>query len=115
MADDQIVDEPTMAIVIYILYLLGYVTGISALAGVIIAHIQKSSSSDYVSSHYEFQIWTFWIWLAYLIVGVVLTMVLVGYVILGWWILWSLIRTIKGLLAINKRQPISNPHSWLFG
>ena len=39
MADDQIVDEPTMAIVIYILYLLGYVTAISALAGVIIAHI----------------------------------------------------------------------------
>lgn len=115
MPDDQIVDEPTMGMVIYVLYLLGYFTGVSALAGVIIAHIQKGSSSGYISTHYEFQIWTFWMGLAYLIVGGVLTMVLVGYVILGWWILWSLIRTIKGLLAINKRQPIGNPRSWLFG
>jgi len=29
--------------------------------------------------------------------------------------IWSLIRNIKGILALNDNRPIANPHSWMFG
>jgi uncharacterized membrane protein len=53
--------------------------------------------------------------LCYVVVGAVLTIVWVGYLILAWWYLWSLIRSVKGLLALNRRQSIQNPQSWMFG
>lgn len=114
-SERQIVDNPTLALAVYILYIVGYFTAITALVGVIIAHLQSRSESSYISSHYQFQIRTFWIGLAYLCVGVVLAYVLIGFAILLWWFVWSLIRIIKGLLLLNQRQPIENPKSWMFG
>ena len=29
--------------------------------------------------------------------------------ILLWWFLWSLVRTVKGLLVLNRNEPIANP------
>jgi hypothetical protein len=29
--------------------------------------------------------------------------------------IWSLIRNVKGVLALNENKPIANPTSWLFG
>ncbi len=66
-------------------------------------------------SHYQFQIRTFWIGLLYLAIGIPLCMVLIGIPVLGWWLLWSLIRIIKGIMSVNEYKPIVNPRSWLFG
>ena len=41
--------------------------------------------------------------------------VLIGFLVWGWWFIWSLIRNIKGILALNENRPIANPQSWLFG
>ena len=114
-SQSQIIDNPTLALVIYILYIIGYFTGITALIGVIIAHIQSVSDSGYIQSHYRFQIRTFWIGLLYLIVGSVLSYVIVGIPILIWWLIWALIRIIKGILLLNKHAPIPKPVSWGFG
>ena len=65
--------------------------------------------------HYDFQIRTFWISLLYAIVGWLLVIVLVGFLILAWAFIWSLIRNIKGILALNENRPIANPKSWMFG
>ena len=111
-----VVSNTTMAMVVYILYFVGFFTGISALAGVILAHIQRSETADPIlQSHYRFQIRTFWIGLLYLVVGAVLCFVLVGFLVLLWWFIWTLIRCIKGILALNEGRPIANPASWLFG
>ena len=66
-------------------------------------------------SHYQLQIRTFWIGLLYLAIGIPLCMVLIGIPVLGWWLLWSLIRIIKGIMSVNEYKPIVNPRSWLFG
>ncbi len=58
-----------MALSVYILYLIGYLTGFTALVGVIIAHVKAPSSDEVLRSHYRFQIRTFWIGLLYLLVG----------------------------------------------
>jgi uncharacterized membrane protein len=68
-----------------------------------------------LDTHYRFQIRTFWIGLLYLVVGGILCLVIIGFFILFWWFIWSLVRNVKGLLALNENRPIANPGSWMFG
>jgi uncharacterized membrane protein len=111
-----IVPNPQLALIVYILYLVGYLTGgVIWLIGVIIAHVQIGHADPVLASHYRFQIRTFWIGLAYMIAGFLLMFILIGFVIWGWLFLWSLVRNIKGLLLLNEGRPINNPGSWLFG
>jgi uncharacterized membrane protein len=116
-----------LVIAVYLLYFVGYSTGISALIGVIIAHMKVDDNDPVLRSHYRFQIrtfWiglylfqirTFWIGLLYLGIGISLCVVLIGIPILVWWVIWSLIRIVKGSLLIAEHKPIVNPRSWLFG
>lgn len=114
-AGRPIVSDNSLAILVYLLYGVGYFTGISAIAGVIIAHVKVDEADAMLRSHYRFQIRTFWIGFLYLAIGVPLSMLLIGVPILIWWFVWSLIRVIKGFIAINEHKPIANPQSWLFG
>jgi uncharacterized membrane protein len=110
-----VVSNTSMALIVYILYFVAYFVGITAIVGVIIAHVQKGSGDAMLESHYDFQIRTFWVGLLYLVVGTILAFVLVGFLVLAWWFIWSLIRNIKGILALNENRPIANPSSWMFG
>jgi uncharacterized membrane protein len=107
--------DKQLALVVYILYLVSYFTGITALVGVIIAFIQVDSADPILASHYRFQIRTFWIGLLYLFVGVILAFVFIGILVIFWWFIWSLVRNVKGLLALNENKPIADPASWMFG
>jgi uncharacterized membrane protein len=100
---------------IVILYFVSYFTGLTGLIGVIIAHVQIGTADQLLRTHYQFQIRTFWIGVLYLVVGIILTFVLIGIAILLWWFIWSLVRNIKGILALNENRPIANPTSWMFG
>jgi len=111
----MIIDDRGLAFAVYILYLLGYLTGITALIGVIIAYLQAGSSDSAMKSHYTFQVRTFWVGLLYLFGGVLLLHLAVGALILLWWFVWSLLRNVKGLLALNRNEPIANPESWILG
>ena len=111
----QAVSDTTIALVVYVLYLVSYVVAFTSIAGVIVAHIQYSSADPFLRSHYQFQIRTFWIGMLYFVVGLVLCLVVVGFLVLLWWFVWSLVRCIKGLIALNEGRPIDNPTSWLFG
>lgn len=110
-----IVSDDAFAVIVYLLYGVGYFTGISALVGVIIAHIKVDDTDPVLRSHYQFQIRTFWIGFLYITIGFALSIVLIGIPILVWWFVWSLIRIVKGIIAINEYKPIANPRSWLFG
>jgi uncharacterized membrane protein len=111
------VSNTTVALIVYVLYFLAYFTGgITSIIGVIIAHVQAGQSTDPVLvSHYRFQIRTFWIGLLYIVVGSILAFILIGFAILLWWFIWSLVRCVKGVLALNENRPIQNPASWMFG
>ena len=115
LQERNIVDNPTLAFAVYVLYIIGYFTGITALIGVIIAHVQSGAEAGYLRTHYQFQIRTFWIGLLYLVIGSLLAFVIIGWFILLWWLIWSLIRIVKGLLLLNKGAPIPMPESWGFG
>lgn len=109
------VSNTQLALIVYILYFVSYVVGITALIGVIIAHVQVGEADPLLRSHYQWQIRTFWIGVLYFVIGVVLCFVLVGILVLLFWFIWSLVRNVKGVLALNEQRPIANPTSWMFG
>ncbi len=103
------------ALAVYLLFLIGFFTGITALVGVIIAYVKKPTASGILQSHFQFQVHTFWIGLLYLVAGSFLLYFFIGGAILLWWLVWTLVRVIKGLILLNDGRAIPQPTSWLFG
>ena len=110
-----IVSDNMLAVGIYLLYFAGYFTGITAIIGVIIAYVKMDDAEPVLRSHYQFQVRTFWIGLLYNAIGIPLCFVLIGFPIMAWWLIWSLIRIVKGVLLAAEHKPVANPTSWLFG
>lgn len=72
------------ALVVYVLYLLSWIIGITGLIGVIIAHIKKSDAAGTAfESHFSNQIKIFWIGLLLAIVGALTTFFVIGWLIQG--------------------------------
>jgi uncharacterized membrane protein len=113
--DAPVVSDRGIVLTVYILYLVGYFTGVSALVGVVIAHVRASTADAVSASHFRFQIRTFWFGAIPFIIGWTLFHVLIGIPLLAWWFVWTLVRTIRGLLLLNDGKPIPRPRSLLFG
>lgn len=103
-----------MALVVYILYFIGFATGFTAAAGVIIAYMNAAEASQIYRTHFEFQIRTFWLGLLTLIVGWILVFVLIGYLVFAWFAIWTLIRCVKGTMRLTNDQPIEDPKTLLW-
>ena len=104
-----------LAVAVYVLYGVGYFTGVTAMMGVIIAHVKVDDTDPMMRSHFQFQIRTFWIGLLYLVTGFLLCFILIGFLVLVWWFVWSMVRIVKGTISAGEEKPIANPQSWLFG
>jgi uncharacterized membrane protein len=111
----KLMSDRGLALAVYALYAAGYVVGFSAIVGVIIAHVKVHDADPELASHFRFQIRTFWIGLLYMVVGLLLCLIFIGVFILIWWFIWSVVRIVKGMLALNDDRPIDDPGSWLFG
>lgn len=99
---------------VYILYLVGIVIGLTGIVGLVMAYIYKSDAPEWVQSHYQFQIRTFWIGLLYLFLGVLLSLIIIGYFILLFWMVWLIIRCIKGMKFLDNNEAHPEPTAWLF-
>src|SRR5262245_36910802 len=82
---------------VYYLYLASVVVGLTAIIGLIIAYMNRGPGSDWLDSHYRFQIRTFWIGLLYGLIGLLLTFVIIGFLVLLFVLIWWIVRCIKGL------------------
>ena len=100
--------------IVYILYMVGLVMGITGIVGVVLAYVNKDNAPEWLKSHYQFQIRTFWIGALYIFVGCLFALLLVGYLVLLFWVVWLIVRCIKGLQALDSQQPHPNPKSWMF-
>ncbi|MCA0200631.1 MAG: hypothetical protein LCH56_07280 [Proteobacteria bacterium] len=107
--------EPlTWPIVVYVLYLVSYLVGITAIAGIIIAHVKQEDADPVALTHFRYQTRTFWYCLLGGLIGAVLLLVLIGWLVLIAVGIWMLIRVIKGLLYALDRKPIPNPTTLLW-
>lgn len=110
----ETVGESGNAKIVYILYLVGLVVGITSIIGVVMAYIYKGDAPNWLKDHYRWQIRTFWIGLLYSAIGLITSLILVGYLILLFVLVWYIVRCIKGLQCLDKRQPLPDSGSWLF-
>lgn len=101
-------------LLVYILYFLGFATGISAAAGVFVAHNRQPAMEGVWRSHIEYLIRTFWIGLAMLFVGALLAIVLIGWLVIVAWTVWTLIRCVKGVIAALEDRPIDDPQTLMW-
>ena len=106
-------DDKTMPLVVYALYLVGLLNGLTAVVGVILAYVSKGAAPEWMQSHYIFQIRTFWLSLLFTVIGGVLTMVGIGFVILAAVWVWTAVRCIIGLSWLLKGQAYPTPRNWM--
>ncbi|HML07406.1 MAG TPA: hypothetical protein VK430_04665 [Xanthobacteraceae bacterium] len=114
-AEPLFISNYGLVLTVYILYLAGIIMGLPALIGVIIASLQSERTDPISRTHFQFQIRTFWIGLLYAVVGILTVHIGIGAVVLLWTVVWTLIRCVKGMLALNAGEPIGDPNSWWFG
>lgn len=102
------------ATLIYILYLVSIIVGITSIVGVILAYLNKGKAAEWVETHYVYQIRTFWIAILFSIIGAVLSLVFIGIFVLIATLVWAIIRCIKGLQLAGRGEPVPNPQTWMF-
>lgn len=107
--------DTTIAIVVYILYLLGIFTGgLTMLVGVVIAYVYRGAGPYWLDEHYRFQIRTFWIAIVYFVISGILMLILVGFLLWLVATIWLIIRSVKGLKALQTQHAPNNIDTWLF-
>lgn len=120
-------EDKTLPAVCYALYLLAFATGITAVAGLIIAYSQQGAAGPLMRSHYTFLIRTFWIGLVLMVaaglltgIGALLSVILIGIpiVMLGASAMavasiWYGVRCIVGLVYLSRGEPYPRPYAVL--
>lgn len=88
--------------VVYLLYALSYLFGITYLIGVIIAYVKKGDSQEaWIEDHLRWQINTFWITIVLTVVGMLTVFIGVGWLLLVGSAIWNIYRIVKGWLRYN--------------
>jgi len=110
-------EKPTTegtAKVVYILYLVGIIFGVTGIIGVVMAYLNRGDAPEWLKTHYQFQIRTFWIGALYIVIGGILAMVVIGYLVLLFWVLWLIVRCVKGMKSLDQKEAHPNPTGWMF-
>lgn len=104
-------NQPT---IISLLYIASYITGITAIVGVILAYVWKDNPKEaWEASHYQYLIRTFWICFLGAIIGMVLTVVFIGIFVLLAVAVLFLVRSVFSIINAQKKVPMPNPETWL--
>jgi uncharacterized membrane protein len=105
-------EQGNIARIVYALYLAGLVIGVTAIIGLVMAYIYEDGAPPWVETHYRYQIRTFWLGILFIVVGVLLCFLFVGYLILLFWLVWVVVRCVKGLKLLSEGRAQPNPSSW---
>lgn len=103
------------ATIISLLYIAGFVVGITGLVGFTLALVWKDEvAGTWEESHLQFHIMTFIIGFVVAVIGGILSFILIGIPILLALAVWILVRSVLALLKAQKHKPIADPKTWLF-
>ena len=114
MTEVPLDEDHRQARLIYVLYLAGLIVGVTIVVGVVWAYLARGDGVDRVRTHFRYQMRTFWLAVLYVVIGLALLLVGIGVVVLAAVFLWWIVRCIKGLRQLERRQPVENVETWLF-
>jgi uncharacterized membrane protein len=104
---EQLASLRQLTLVVYILYALSWLIGISAIVAIIINYVKREDvAGTLYESHFTWQIRTFWWGLLWALLGALTMFVVVGFFILFAAAIWTLYRLVKGWLYWNDRRPM---------
>jgi uncharacterized membrane protein len=106
--------SPDMAKIVYVLYLIGLLTGVTLIIGVVMAYIYRDEAPDWLRTHYDAQIRIFWIAILYSVIAGILIAVLIGILLFFAIAVWWIIRCVKGLKYLDQGVAYPNYQSWTF-
>lgn len=103
-----------LAVVNYILFLVGPANGITMIIGAILAYVRRPSAAPWLQSHFTYQIYTLWIGFAIFLVGIATVWLLIGFLILALGTVWVVVRAAVGLVRLVDGRPHPDPRALLF-
>lgn len=102
-------------LLIYILYLVGMIPALGIVPiviGFVMALLNRDQAGPMERSHYEYQFRQALMGLLFAAVSGILVLVFVGFIGLAATAIWWIVRSVRGLIAINHREPIPDPRTW---
>lgn len=97
----------TLTTVIYALYAVSLLVGISAIVAIVMNYIKRDEmAGTFLESHFRWQIRTFWFGLLWLIIGALSFVFVIGWFVLVAGGVWYIYRIVKGWLRLNDNQPM---------
>ncbi|MEH6727712.1 MAG: DUF4870 domain-containing protein [Hyphomicrobiales bacterium] len=111
--DDWMSPGPNNVRLVYILYLVSFVIGITCIVGLVFAYMNRSKAAPWLQTHYTYLIRTFWIGVLAFFIALVLTIILVGIPLMIAIAVWAIVRCVIGLQKVSRNEPIEDPETWL--
>lgn len=99
--------EKNLALIAYILHLLGPLTVyLLNIAAVVINYVKRDEVSPELASHHRWMIHTFWWGLFWGVLSVITFIIGVGVIIYVVLAIWWIYRHVRGLLALSDNKPL---------
>ena len=103
----------TLLHIAYALCAASLLTGLSAIAGLILAYAKRGSvASTWQASHYRWLIRTQWIWLLLMVIGGLTSPLRIGWLIILAVSIWLVWRVAKGWMLVGQRRALPDPGAW---
>jgi uncharacterized membrane protein len=111
-------DERQMAMIIYILFLVGFPTfHLATIVGLVLAYVSRDGAPEWLRSHYTLQIRTFWIGVLYYCVAAACTvsivLTIVGIPMFLAVTVWYVVRCALGIGRLLKNEAYPTPGNWI--
>lgn len=105
-------NQPT---IISLCFLASFVTGITGLVGIVLAHVWAGENQDnWSASHFSYLIRTFWFGFLGFIIAGVLSVVLIGFLVMPLVAVWVGVRSVLSLIKAQKQEPMPDPKTLAF-
>ena len=98
--------DRTMAVVCYVLHLVGSVAGVTSIVGLVLNYVKRNGYDELFDSHHAWMIRSFWWAVLWCVLGLVTIVIGVGFVILFLAWVWYVSRHVRGLIALLNGEPM---------
>lgn len=102
------------ALLAYVLLIASTILFVTGIIAVVLAYVYRDEAPEWLQSHYTLQIRTFWISILVVTLSMPLIVFMIGYLVLLLWLIWFLVRCVKGIRLLNLGRPFPNPRGWWF-